>query len=336
MSITARPITKCEESGTSPKLIVTVDTEEEFDWGQPFSRAAVSVTHMKHQYRGQDIFERYRVRPTYVVDYAIASDETGFRELTEWFAHGRCGLGAHLHPWINPPFDEESSVYNSYPGNLPYAVERAKLKQLTDTIEENLHHRPTIYRAGRYGLGPMTGAILDELGYQIDTSVVPFTDFSNDGGPDFTGSPADPFWFGPDSRLLEIPLTVGWCGRLRLYGERLQPKLFSDVGLRLHLPGILARTGLLERIRLTPEGMTFAEMKRLVDALLAAGTRVFVLSYHSPSLEPGNTPYVRNAAELDAFLARLDRFCEYFFGACGGMASSPHEIRLSLAPDARA
>ena len=318
---------------TRPKLIVTVDTEEEFDWRQPFSRNAVSVRHMKSQRKGQEIFERYGVRPTYLVDYAIASNERGFRELAEWFADGRCELGTHLHPWINPPFDEEVSAYNSYAGNLPYEVERAKLTRLTDIIEENLRCRSRVYRAGRYGIGPMTPAILDDLGYEIDTSIVPFTDFTSDGGPDFTASPADPFWFGPGRGLLEIPLTVGWCGQLRAHGDILQRKLFSDVGMKLHVPGVFARLGLLERIRLTPEGTVFADMKRLVDTLLTMGTRTFVLSYHSPSLEPGNTPYVRDAAELEAFLARIDRFCDYFVGACGGVASSLQDVRLSLMAD---
>ncbi len=309
---------------------MVVDTEEEFDWGQGFSRSALGVDHMKHQHKAQRLFARYGIRPTYVVDYAIASQETGFRELRDWFADGQCGLGAHLHPWVNPPFDEELSAFNSYPGNLPHLIERTKLARLTDTIENNLGHRPTIYRAGRYGIGPMTAAILGELGYEIDTSVVPLTDFGADGGPDFNGFPTDPFWFGPGNRLLEIPLTVGWCGLLRAHGGALQPSLISDLGMRFHLPGVFARLRLFERIRLTPEGANFGELKRLTDTLLGSGTRVFVLSYHSPSLVPGNTPYVRTSAELDQFLGKIDRFCEYFLGACGGLASSPYDVRSSL------
>jgi hypothetical protein len=314
-----------------PKLIVVVDTEEEFDWGRTFSRAAIGVAHMRHQDRGQRLWERYGVRPTYVVDYAIASQEAGFRVLREWFEDGLCELGAHLHPWVNPPFDEEVSAFNSYPGNLPARLERAKLAQLTDTITANLRHRPTIYRAGRYGIGPRTAAVLDELGYEIDTSVVPFTDFGKDGGPNFNGMPPDPFWFGPGNRLLEIPLTVGCCGLLRTQGASVQPRLMSGVGMRLHLPGAFARLGLFERIRLTPEGVNFDELKRATDALLAGGTRVFVLSYHSPSLVAGNTPYVRDETELGQFLGRIEQYCDYFLGACGGEASTPHDVRSSLA-----
>ena len=39
-------------------------------------------------------------------------------------------------------------------------------------------------------------------------------------------------------------------------------------------------------------------MRRLTRALLARGQRTFVLSLHSPSVVPGNTPYVRSDADL--------------------------------------
>jgi hypothetical protein len=37
----------------------------------------------------------------------------------------------------------------------------------------------------------------------------------------------------------------------------------------------MARSGLIERIRLTPEGVDVADARRLVDALLKRGTTVF-------------------------------------------------------------
>jgi hypothetical protein len=311
----------------APKLLVVVDTEEEFDWSKPHSRAETRVDHIKHQDRAQNIFERYGVRPTYVVDYPVASQEAGYQPLRDWLVGDKCQIGAHLHPWVNPPFDEELSLGNSYPGNLPPALEKAKLACLTTLIEANFGVRPTIYRAGRYGIGPATGAILEELGYEIDSSVVPYTNFRRDQGPDFSDFDTGPFWFGPKERVLEMPLTVAWYGQLNGFGKQLQPFLMSTLGLALHLPGLLARSRLLERIRLTPEGASFAELKRLLDAMLSAGERLFIFSYHSPSLVPGNTPYVGTESELQRFLALIDQFCEYFFGRCGGEASTPQEVR---------
>jgi hypothetical protein len=321
-----RPAVDLPLSGRDPKLIVVVDTEEEFDWSRPHSRSAVAVDHVRHLDRTQTILERYALIPTYVTDYAIASQEQGFEPLREWLEKGRCEIGAHLHPWINPPFDEALSSANSYPGNLPGTLEREKLARLTDIITANFGRRPEVYRAGRYGIGPNTGGVLEELGYLVDSSVVPRTSFAEDGGPDFSHLGASPFRFGPSQNVLEVPLTVGWYGVLRPWGERIQPLVASNLGLQLHLPGVLARLGCLERIRLTPEGVSFAELRRLTDTLLGAGERLFVLSFHSPSVVPGNTPYVRDQAELEMFLRTLDQYCEYFRARCSGTGSTLREL----------
>lgn len=74
----------------------------------------------------------------------------------------------------------------------------------------------------------------------------------------------------------------------------------------------LARLGLLERVKLSPEGIPLADAKRLVRALISRGQRVFHLSYHSPSLVPGNTPYVRTAADVTNLLSWLDDFFWFF------------------------
>jgi len=317
----------CASPDEPPKLVVIVDTEEEFDWSKPHSRDQISVGHIKHHHRTQSIFERYGVRPTYVVDFPVASQEAGYRVLREWLEDGKCQIGAHLHPWVNPPFDEPLSARNSFPGNLPAELERKKLAVLTDTVEANFGIRPTVYRAGRYGIGANTGGILEALGYEVDSSVVPYTNFAPDAGPDFMDFDASPFWFGPTNSVLEIPLTVEWHGRLRRYGADYQRYLMSKLGLKLHLPGILARLHLSERIRLTPEGTTLAELKRLVDTMLETGHRHFVFSFHSPSVAPGNTPYVRSDEELRRFLTLIDEFCAYFFGERGGEATTPTDLR---------
>src|SRR5690242_16087063 len=124
-----RPAELCRLS--APSLAVVVDTEEEFDWSKPHSRVETGVDHIKHLTRAQGIFERYGVHPTYVVDFPVASQEAGYRPLREWLDDGRCEIGAHLHPWVNPPFEEEVSTRNSYPGNLPPSLEKAKLARLT-------------------------------------------------------------------------------------------------------------------------------------------------------------------------------------------------------------
>jgi hypothetical protein len=179
-----------------PLLLVVVDTEEEFDWFKPHSRDQVSTRAIASQARAHEIFGRFGIRPTYVIDYPVATQESGYGPLKELFDDGLCQIGTHLHPWVNPPFDEPVCNVNTYPGNLPRELERAKLAALTEAIGERFGRRPTVYKAGRYGVGPNTAEILAELGYTIDTSVVPRTDFRSDEGPDFRQCGAHPYWFG--------------------------------------------------------------------------------------------------------------------------------------------
>ena len=315
---------------SAPLLVVVVDTEEEFDWSRPLARRNVSVSAMRAQEKAHRIFEPFAIRPTYVIDYPVASQDDGRRPLLDLLASGQCLIGTHLHPWVSPPFEEEVSNYNSYPGNLPRALEREKLRVLTDEIAQRFGARPTVYKAGRYGVGAATTAILKELRYEIDASVVPESDFSPEEGPDFTGIPVDPYWFGGTAPLLELPVTQAVVGWLAGSGKAIERFPQGILARRLHIPGVLARTRALEKIRLSPEGMTFAEMRRLTRALHAGGHRVFSFTYHSPSLAAGNTPYTPDAASLGQFLDRFRRYFDWFMGDLGGRASNPMEI-LALA-----
>jgi hypothetical protein len=92
----------------------------------------------------------------------------------------------------------------------------------------------------------------------------------------------------------------------------------------------VSRLGLLERIRLSPEDYSEGEMRRLTQTLLADGVRVFVFSFHSPSVMPGGTPYVRSEKELERFLGKCRGYFGYFMRELHGVASTPVELRRML------
>jgi glycosyltransferase involved in cell wall biosynthesis len=308
-----------------PYVLAIIDTEEEFDWSAAPPRRA-RVENISEQTPAQKIFERFGLVPTYAIDYPVASQPEGYEPLLGLLRDGVCEIGAHLHPWANPPVEEELTHRNSYPGNLPAQLERAKLIRLTETIEANLGCRPILYRAGKYGLGPHTFGTLADLGYRIDCSVLPYADLSSDGGPNYTQCVAEPSWVGPRQRLLELPVSTGVIGRLANGNLDFYRRAFSRGAVRMRLPGVLARMRLLDRIPLTPEGSSLSEAKRLTAALVARGQRVFVISYHSSSLRVGQTNYVRTAQDLVLFLAWIEGFLEFFFERCNGRAATPGSI----------
>jgi hypothetical protein len=279
------------------RFLLFVDTEEEFDWDAPFSRTAHSVSALRGMAEGQAWFAAAGVKPVYVTDYPVLENAAAVAMLGQWMADGSADIGAHLHPWVNPPFVETVNAANSYAGFLPEEVERAKLQALRDRIHLAFGQAPIAYRAGRYGAGPNTARILEELGFRLDSSVRSRFDYSAGHGPDFYGMPLDPFWAGPQRALIELPLSTAFTGLLRGSGQ----SLYWAAQAMGPMCGALAKARLLSRVPLTPEGVPVRDAVDAVDSLLETGTRVLNFSFHSPTLEPGHTPYVRDAADLSAF-----------------------------------
>jgi hypothetical protein len=99
---------------------------------------------------------------------------------------------------------------------------------------------------------------------------------------------------------------------------------------RTRIVGVLSRLRVVNKIMLSPEGSTLEEMKALTRSLLRRGVRTFSLTMHSPSVEPGCTPYVRTTAELGQFLDRVRAYCDFFLGELGGVAGTPEDFLESL------
>ena len=312
------------------RFTIFVDTEEEFDWGKPLSRDQRATTHMKAMPRMQAHMRQAGATPVYLVDHPIATDPASVEMLRAWQDAEECTVGTQLHPWVNPPFEEEVTGRNSFTGNLPLQLQRAKLAVLTETIEQAFGRRPTVYRAGRYGVGEHSAALLQEAGYTVDVSVRALFDYSAEAGPDFAQVAPLPFWAG-DGNLLEVPLSAASVGRLRGRGSSLYPATARHPRLR----SLLARTGLLNRIALTPEDMPLKDALKAARVLLDEGARVFSISFHSPSVEPGHTPYVRDPKELDLFYAWWDGLFD-FFAKNGIEPATIEEIRAAAEASRRA
>lgn len=278
------------------RFILTVDTEEEFDWSKPIAREGHTVRSIARLAKFQEFCEGQGICPVYLIDYPIATSPAAGDILRDAVQAGRAEIGVQLHPWVSPPFEEEITVRNTFAGNLPPALEREKFMRLRAAIKANFGADPLIYRAGRYGVGPNTAEILIDGGIAIDTSVRARFDYSVDGGPNFRDFPIRPYWLDQPAGLMELPLTTVYWGLLRQLGPWLYPKMWRVPRLR----GALARIGLLERIPLTPEGVTLEEAVRGIDIAVDEALPLLVFSFHSPSLAPGFTPYVRSEDDLDA------------------------------------
>jgi hypothetical protein len=300
-----------EDFGT--RFTVFVDTEEEFDWHAPLTREAHGVSAIAAIPEAHRRFADHEVPLTYMVDYPVATDPRAIDVLRGALGDGVSAIGTQLHAWVNPPFDEALTAANSYAGNLPASLEAAKLDALTDAISAAFGFAPRAYRAGRYGIGPATAALLAERGYRLDSSMRARYSYVADGGPDFRAIGNHAFRIG---ELVELPLTTTFTGLAARGGSRLYERLGKVPKGR----ALFARAGLLSRVALTPEDMPLDDALEAVAVALGEGVRVLNFSFHSPSLVPGHTPYVRDAADLATFHRWWDRVIGDL--ACRGVRSA--------------
>jgi len=294
-------------------LIVSIDTEED-NWYR--SRQNVTLENIRELPRVAAFLERVGVRPTYFTTYQVARDPRAAAALRD-ACNGRGEIAAHLHPWNTPPLSEAFLPRNSMLKNLPADLQLAKLRELTVALEQAFGARPRVFRAGRYGLGPDTVAALARCGYRVDSSVTPFVSWETfDDGPSFVGAPLDPYRLAPNrdvrqpaghgGAVLEIPLSSGFSRRpFPLWGALDAPPLRW-----LRLAGLAARTGLLKRIVLSPELASVADMLILSRRLLEQGVRHLHLTWHSPSLLPGLSPFTATAADVARLYASVERYLD--------------------------
>ena len=331
----ATPVT-----AAAPLCTVLVDAEEDFDWLRPVRGTAHDVACMRHLSDFQGILAAYRAVPTYLLTYPVLRDAAIVASLRGRVARGQCRVGIQLHPWVTPPFSEAAVVRNSFAGNLAGALEEQKLLELMRQFRTCFGEDPKIFRAGRYGLGPRTPALLEDHGFLVDTSLAPCTSFTEEAGPDFSASDYGAFWFGRARRVLEVPLCrsiAGWGGGAAARGYRwLATAEPRQRGLAAHLPGLLAWTRCAERITLSPEGNDASAAGRLVSSLLRRGQNVLALSLHSSSLSAGQNPYVRSRADLHLFYDRFSAILDLLAGRFAvRFVSAPELPGLLSSPQAR-
>lgn len=278
--------------GAPPRLLVTVDVEEQFDWGQ-FSRTdyripdcgALRIFHQEHQAIG--------VKPVYLLTYPMLTDPAYQEFGREILADGSGELGIHLHGWITPPFWEFPNVFSSYQCNLPEYLERQKLQVLCAAFEQAFGQKARIHRAGRWGGNDRTAGLLSELGIDIDLSASAGFAGNQEGSPDFSNLTGEPFWTDDDHRVLSIPASSMRYGLGPHWVSLLLTKLMPALSRRFSKP-----------VRLSPEGEEERLTAGMIREIARRGQSVAVFSLHGTSLLDDGNPYSIGAGRAAALRRR--------------------------------
>jgi len=297
------------------KLIVTIDTEED-EWGN-FRSTGHSVKNIANIPELQAIFNRNEIKPTYLVNYAVASQDWAVDILKEVMLDQRCEIGSHCHPWNTPPYEEETSAFNSMLCNLPPILQKEKLSSLTHLIENKFGVKPVSFRSGRWAGSDSVADSLVELGYLVDSSITPYTNWSTYFGPDYSLRSPQMFWlrFGGEvafeRSLLEIPVSVGYLGGNFALKNEIHRVLSRRWIRRTRLIGLLDRLKLLKKVTLSPELSSVEEMISLSETMIDCGFEFLHMYFHSPTLKVGSTSYVKTSAERNVFLRKLESYFSY-------------------------
>ena len=305
------------------KFILTIDTEED-NWGN-YSCRTPSLNNLSKFPNFHDRCQEYGVRPTYLITYPVATDtETGsmFRSFAE---SGTCEIGAHCHPWNTPPVEETPSTPNSMLANLPERLQLAKLRTLTEAIQESIGVRPTSFRAGRWGISGSVCHTLGDLGYLVDTSVIPLQNWGHLSGADFSGISSAAFWRTTEEILpgctrlavagrptpVEIPISVGFLQDNHKLAESLYRIAARPALRKLRTIGVLDRLSLATKVALLPEIYSLEDMIDLSERLIRRGVPYLNFSFHSCAMTEGLTPFHKTKSDIDVFERKIFGFFQY-------------------------
>jgi hypothetical protein len=200
------------------KFIITIDTEGDNQWDHG---RELTVENIKFVPRFQELCDNHNIKPTYFVTSEVCEDSYARKIFTKYLSEDKAEIGTHLHSWSTPPFlDEDGFRFNdpihAFATEFPEKILREKIKNITSQIEESFGRRPLSFRSGRFGFNDALAMILIENSYLVDSSVTPFTNWSDsqgmpggNGGPDFSDRNAFPYYYkAVTGSLLEIPVTV--------------------------------------------------------------------------------------------------------------------------------
>ncbi len=311
------------DAGRRLPVVITIDTEPDNVWADHHSRRVRSVQELLTLQR---LLDQFGSKCTLLVTYEITQHPEAVEVLERLRVGSGTEIGAHLHPWDNPPFlgtglDRD---HHTFPHELPLDVYSSKMELLTRTLA-NCFGPPVSYRAGRYGLSGAHLKVLEELGYRVETSVTPLCSWKNTlglprslggrGGIDYRRAPLEPYHPSYDdvtlpgnARILEIPVsiyaTAGLSGPLvrglAFLPERLQDAIRKLTGLSL----VWAR----------PTGFDPDDLVRMLQALLQTEPAVINIMFHSSELLLGGSPSTKTVEGVRATFNCMERMLRYLAG----------------------
>lgn len=303
------------------KFIITIDTEADNQWKNDGS---LKLENLKYLERFQLLCDKFNFLPTYLITYEVASS-LEINNLQSWKNDGKAEIGAHLHPWTTPPFDEFEKERNiqMFPNELPINLSRQKILNLTNKIQDVFGSRPTSFRAGRWGISEDIISYLIELGYLVDCSVTPKINWNKKdsrspfgcGGPDFRGYSVNPDFFiinNKKSSLLEVPMTILYTGFFHNEDGKLE-RFFSKLKDESNFKKVFNFLFFQKKWLRVFISSSIQDWKAIYQSAQKNNLSVIEFMIHSSELMPGCSPYVKSINELEIIYKQIELMFDFFY-----------------------
>ncbi len=276
---------------TKPKVlfVLSVDTEEEWDWRTPFPQENICVNNTLALPEFQQFCMKLGIRPTYFIDYAVAKNEISVDAIKKVIESNMCEVGAHLHPWCTPPLTVANGEFESHVVNLPIKLVEEKLVTLLEQLKQSFGKPINSFRTGRWGINAEVLQLLTKYGITIDSSVYPY--YQNDFFS-CEGAPTKPYWpnlsnpllEGGQSKIFELPVSAGFNNKFFELSNKIHQCIVKKPFSLLHISGVLWHLNLLKKLYLSPELTSLDNMISLMKAQLKRNSSVIHMNLHSSSL----------------------------------------------------
>jgi hypothetical protein len=301
-----------------PNFLITIDTEGDNQWDHGRD---LSVENIKYIPRFQELCEKYSIKPTYLVTSEVCEDAFAQNIFSEYVKTEKAEVGAHLHAWTTPPFQDKDGYRFNDPNHafateFPEDIIDQKLKNLTNHIEQAFGKRPFSFRSGRFGFDERVARILVNNSYLVDSSVTPYTNWSlnkgmpeGNGGPDFGDYTSFPFTYTFDSKsLLEIPVTILPTTFPLNANQSLAKKYFKRVDNNIVLKGLRKLFFQNQPLWLRPY---FFMNNQLFEEIISEAIKIklpfLVMMFHSSELMPGCSKYRMSKESIEKLYDTLDK-----------------------------
>jgi hypothetical protein len=141
-------------------FLITIDTEGDDLWSKP---REITVSNALALPRFQELCERYGLKPTYLVNWEMATAASFVEFGRAVLERGTGEIGMHLHAWNSPPLvplSDDDFTHQPYLLEYPERLIREKVNVMTDTLESTFGVKMRSHRAGRWGLDEVYAKIL--------------------------------------------------------------------------------------------------------------------------------------------------------------------------------